>query len=685
MKVNDKSNFFAGSVRFYVENWRKITCDPWIIDTIENGYFIEFEQYPRQNFPPKQISFNENQKELIDHEVLSMLGKGAIEKSRYEKDQYVSNIFLVQKKNGKYRPVINLKSLNRHVKYFHFKQETLSSVLANISRNDYFCSIDLSDAYFSISIHEECKKYLKFVWRGQLYSFTCLCFGLASSPRIFTKIMKVIFSHIRNIGVGSFFYIDDSLMHEQDRVKCAHNTEILRLLLKSLGFTINTEKSVINPTQRIVFLGYLIDSVQFKVFLTEEKIEKILGMSEKVLKSDFPSIREVSSLIGLYSSASCAVLLAPLFHRFLDNDKNEALSQNNEDYDKTMQISQKSRFEILWWIQNVQINSGKAISQGTPDFYLETDASLQGWGAVFHENSTQGRWTECESSYHINVLEILAMKFALLALCRDVKNTHICVKSDNSSAVQYINNFGGSVVDLHEIAKDIWLWAVENGNFLTAVHVAGKDNIAPDFLSRNFSDTSEWKLKETVFKQICLHFFYPNIDLFASRLNKQLTPYVTWFPDPDALASDAFSISWKNFLPYIFPPFSIIARILRKIEEEKVGKVLIIVPTWPSQPWFPRLLECLIETPVLLPFCQDLLRLVHSDQKHPLNMRKLFLVACVISGIPSKRRDFQDQLQISYLNHGESLPQDNMSILGGNGVFGVINRKLIPLKLLRFK
>ena len=226
-------------------------------------------------------------------------------------------------------------------------------------------------------------------------------------------------------------------------------------------------------------------------------------------------------------------------------------------------------------------------------------------------------------------------------MCQDTRNQHICIKSDNSTAVQYINNMGGRIVSLLEISKEIWLWASKRKNFLSAVHIPGKQNFEPDGLSRNFSDSSEWKLKESIFQQICNLFFFPDIDLFASRLNKQLKKYVTWFPDPEAVASDAFSFSWQSYSPYIFPPFSLVPRILQKIEEEKVSKVLMIVPMWPSQPWFPRLLECIIDYPVRLPFCHDLLRLVHNNQKHTMNMRKLFLVACVISGSLSKREEFE--------------------------------------------
>ena len=40
--------------------------------------------------------------------------------------------------------------------------------------------------------------------------------------------------------------------------------------------------------------------------------------------------------------------------------------------------------------------------------------------------------------------------------------------------------------------------------------------------------------------------FTPENDLFASRLNKQFAVYVSFKPDPEALATDAFTIQWTN-------------------------------------------------------------------------------------------------------------------------------------------
>ncbi|VDH99325.1 Hypothetical predicted protein [Mytilus galloprovincialis] len=227
----------------------------------------------------------------------------------------------------------------------------------------------------------------------------------------------------------------------------------------------------------------------------------------------------------------------------------------------------------FWWLENVKTVNGRPIRNDSPSYYLHTDASLNGWGAVFHGKQTQGHWSLEEQCLHINILELKAIYFSIISLCCHVERTHICVKSDSSTAVNYINNQGGSVLPLLEITKQIWHWCIKNKVLLSAVHIPGKENIIPDNLSRNFNDTSEWKLNESVFNEVTKHFFIPDTDLFASRLNKQLNNFVSWFPDPDAYATDAFSFSWHKLYPYIFPPFSQISRVLQKIEDDQPDHV----------------------------------------------------------------------------------------------------------------
>ena len=105
---------------------------------------------------PSQANFSKGQRQAIDKEVLKLLEKGAIVKAQHCQGEFISNLFLVPKKTGDLRLVINLKPLNYFVVKRHFKMETTETI--NVARelinsNDYLASVDLSDAYFSIPIH----------------------------------------------------------------------------------------------------------------------------------------------------------------------------------------------------------------------------------------------------------------------------------------------------------------------------------------------------------------------------------------------------------------------------------------------------------------------------------------------------------------------------------------------------
>ena len=111
---------------------------------------------------------------------------------------------------------------------------------------------------------------------------------------------------------------------------------------------------------------------------------------------------------------------------------------------------------------------------------------------------------------------------------------------------------------------------------------------------------TQGKLDPVIFKRVSAFWGKPSIDLFASRLNFQLRPFVSWKPDPQAFAIDAFSIGWTEHNFYAFPPFALINRFLQKTEQAQSHGV-IMVPVWTTQIWFARLLRMLVDHSVLLP------------------------------------------------------------------------------------
>ena len=94
--------------------------------------------------------------------------------------------------------------------------------------------------------------------------------------------------------------------------------------------------------------------------------------------------------------------------------------------------------------------------------------------------------------------------------------------------------------------------------------------------------------------------FIPDLDLFASRLNRQLPEFVSYRPDPESIAVEAFTVNWKNKKFYAFPPFICVAMILQKIWKDQATGILI-VPNWPNQIWYCQYSEMVIRAFILPP------------------------------------------------------------------------------------
>ena len=122
-------------------------------------------------------------------------------------------------------------------------------------------SIDLKDAYYSVPIATEHQKYLTFMWGGKLHKFVCFPNGLAFCPRKFTKLLKPINSHLRQLGHISVSHIDDSYLQGDDYDACANNVLDTTRLLDDLGFIIYPDKSSFIPDQVITILGFKINSI----------------------------------------------------------------------------------------------------------------------------------------------------------------------------------------------------------------------------------------------------------------------------------------------------------------------------------------------------------------------------------------------------------------------------------------
>ena len=165
-----------------MEGWKRITNDPYVLSIIAKGYRLRFTSPPLLRQPPWEIRSPQGPQEILGmrEQITLMLQKNAITEVPPNLPGFYSNVFLVRKASGGWRPVIDLKNLNAHIHAPHFRMFTTSSVLSSLRKGDYVFKIDLQDVYFHVPIHPSSRKYLRFAFENKVYQFQVLPF---SPPR----------------------------------------------------------------------------------------------------------------------------------------------------------------------------------------------------------------------------------------------------------------------------------------------------------------------------------------------------------------------------------------------------------------------------------------------------------------------------------------------------------------------
>ena len=252
------------------------------------------------------------------------------------------------------------------------------------------------------------------------------------------------------------------------------------------------------------------------------------------------------------------------------------------------------------------------------------------------------------------------------------------LQMDNTTAVAYINKRGGTKSDqLTQLALEIWKLCQSHKISLVAQYLPGLENVEADAESRQMNARIEWTLAKHLSVKIQTRYYSPEVDLFASRLNHQVPMYVARRPDPGAMAIDAFTLDWSKWTSFIHPPIVLLNRVLLKIRQDR-ATALLIAPAWVGQPWYPSLLDMLVDFPAKLPISQKTIFLPFDQAAvHPL-WKTLALTVWPLSGDECKQQEFQRRCAIPW----RTSTAKGMQAHGKFGLAGVVKGKNVSFQQL---
>ncbi len=256
----------------------------WLTRTIRLGYAIQFARRPPKFNDIIETSVAVWNAPVLREGIAVLLEKDAIEPvpPAERRQGFYSPYFIVPKKGGGLRPILDLRVLNPALHKLPFKMRTRRRIIKCIQPQDWFSAIDLKDAYFHVSILLRHRPFLWFAFESQAWQYTTavLPFGLSLSPRVFTKVVEGALTPLREVGVRILNYLDDWLILAQSREQLGDHRDLVIRHLSQLGLRVNWEKSKLSPVQRISFLGWELDSVRMMARLTEERASEFLQRQE---------------------------------------------------------------------------------------------------------------------------------------------------------------------------------------------------------------------------------------------------------------------------------------------------------------------------------------------------------------------------------------------------------------------
>ena len=177
--------------------------------------------------------------------------------------------------------------------------------------------------------------------------------GYGPPVRICTKISKVPFGPLRSQGHNSVVYVDDSYLQGDTYLSCLANILETIKLLRGLGLVIHPDKSVLSPSQTIVFPGFVLSSKNMTLSLTDDTKYEIKTLLVNCLHSQQVSIRELARILGNIVASFPAVTFGPLHYRHLERDKIRGLKYHKGNLKGKINLSAKAVSEIHWWINNI--------------------------------------------------------------------------------------------------------------------------------------------------------------------------------------------------------------------------------------------------------------------------------------------------------------------------------------------
>ena len=357
-----------------------------------------------------------------------------------------------------------------------------------------------------------------------------------------------------------------------------------------------------------------------------KRIEKLLYIGDVFWSCVSQPVSSWLELLGVLSSMIQLVPGGRLRMRSLQLTLRRQWDQI--DQSQLVEWSPVIQEDLSWWRDRDRLVLGVSLKQVSPQLELWSNSSDVGWGAHLDKQFASGLWAPSGRRRALDQCTgALADRECSQVVCSTSRRfLSGGLRRQIDSCVVSADQGGTRSSFLNSIAQRILRWAEDLSLVISPQFLMGNHNVLADALSRpNQILGSEWTLKQEVFRNLCRR--WPvSIGLFATSQYHRCSLFFSPYHNHNAMGTDALLRNWNGWQAYAFPPWSLIPAGLKKLRSSSGVLLTIVAPYWPQRPWFPDLLDLVVDGPVTLPQSRDLLRQSHFHWFH-LGVSRLCLHA----------------------------------------------------------
>ena len=565
-----------------------------MIDVLSNGYKLPFKTIP----PSARLKNNRSafdNPEIVTREIEKLVEKGCVREVDHC-PTVVNPLTVAFNKSNKPRLVLDCRHINVHLFKFKVRFEDQSIAGELFSKGCFLFSFDLKSAYHHIEISEPHRTFLGFSWLKNgleiFYVFNVLPFGISVAGCIFTKVLRFVVKRWRSMGHKVVMFLDDGL-GGSDTYSAAYTlAHFVKSDLENFGFLLAHDKCIWLPVQSIVWLGYLWDTLNGTISVTEERLSNfecsISKIIDQVLKGNcLLFAKTLAKVIGQLMSMKCSVgLVVQLRTRSMYKCLNQRAS-----WSSPVRVSAEALDEMLFWKEHVRSLNKAELGQAwnAPDSNIYSDASDLGYCGYITsdlENPVIGTWSTEEGKSSSTWRELEAVHRVMQSYGDSLEGHHVCVNTDNTSACSILGK-GSKKPHLQEIAMKIDNLCRTKGIKVDCCWIPRTVNVQADFLSR-CHDSDDWSVLDWLFRFLDKKWGPYTVDRFASDYNAKCEIFNSRFWCPHTSGVDAFKQIWSNQANWVVPPPRLVCRSINKVLTDKCSCTLVI-PEWRSAPFWPIL------------------------------------------------------------------------------------------------